>query len=394
MVFILLSASFNIACAQVIKNNTANVVEKSISAEASLQSNGGAYTARFRLQPLDAGSRCNVKIKLTNPTKNKVKFDKIKTSCQCGSLTFDSSEVPGNGEITGELVWKVPSSSQNEKATVSATMYFQNSPIVDLKLEALLKGNFHVGHCGIAKRVDGGLFRWHIPVGVTSPLKLDNLKITLSEQLDGFTVSLDKEKESGERKNSASKNVNTRVPQKTPTYEAGRVVIYAHESMVGNEFRFGEISIADKTTKKRVIKELTLFANPPIVVSPRLLDFKDDLNDDSDDLVAKVFVQLDSTYFPENEQRDTESSRISRVKRVANSTNKTAPKRKIDFSAKLMVSGEEVDLEVKRIGSRVVRIRATCSAEAFHLFDTDATAVWLFKANQRDFEVPSKLARR
>ncbi len=351
------------------------------------------------IAPLESGGVYKFRLELKGCSGSEFEFDRVETSCQCGRVVFQGNTVSAEHALVGELVWRVPKSSQTGHSAVTFTLLSGKEVRAEVRLCAYLSGSVNVGMENDGVRIDEGFYRWDVPVLVTSPFSIGGLKVDLSTELKGFTVTLEKSgliQGDDIRQKSSGGNV---------TIERGIVQILAHESVVGNQFRFGNLLITSSDKPGAGwSKSLSLSIRPLVRISPLRLEFRDqevkvgDANSDAEAVEAVnqpvkaiALVQIDQTLFqgleaaiPANLNEDRENRGASEVAAELLATGK------IKVSLQLGLPEDEpapvTELELKHLGRQVFRVSASCEPSRFQ--KGELTGHWLVTVGEREFSVP------
>ncbi len=313
---------------------------------------------------LEAGKKYKIKLRVDNSSSTPLVFDNVETSCQCGTFRLDETTVPAKQHVKGELIWSVPGSGERNRAGVMATLFLKGQPQAEISIRAYLKGNLYVGNVSEGQRLDAGMFEWKIPIVTSEPLELKHFELSLSEKLDGFAVSMEKlDKPSVAQVPSSGQN--------PPRAQRGIITILAPESIVGNDFRFGELTVADPSSRKRFKRSLALYTRPPVRVSPVSLFFQQ--KKDSDDLVvAQALLQIDLRYF-----------KLEGLDEASASQDET----EFSLKAKLSLNGTAVPVKTVHLAKTVYRLKVTCKKNLFES-SKKVEGNWIVSVNDRDFKIP------
>lgn len=362
-----------------------------VTLESHPGSSGAPLTGRFELPPISAGVSARIPLIIVNQTSRVIDFDQIETSCSCGSFQLREKTIPSRGEVRGELVWNLPPASESGRTSLFTNLRSNGAVVAEIRLSTWMSSSLHLGFCSEGRRIGSGMLEWRLPVALTDPLSLEHLQPQLGSGLDGFTVEL--EPVSPENKTAGGKESAPKRPDSGPSLQRGWIVIHAHESIVGHEFRFGELVVTETKARKEQRRSLALSSRPPILISPTVLEFRP-LDSDPRKLVARVLIQLDQVYFsetaPEAQQHEQEQSESTSHDDDRGSNQATvAPA----SSVRLTLNDRNVAPEVALLGRSVYRVTVQIPADWCKESD-ELAGEWQLDVRGRQFSVPVKGRRR
>ncbi len=299
---------------------------------------------------LRANESYKVLITLKNTSDQSIRFDKFRTSCQCSGFTVSEYKIKSGQSIHAELIWKIPASSEVVDIGTSVGLLLEGREIIQFTFQAKLANNIFVGDTGFGTRTNDGFTSWKMPLLVSSPVKLNELKAVLSDELRGFTAKI----VAGEVQPDG--------------IERGFVLIDSHEEIEGGEYTFGVLKLTHPANPVANEKNLTLQCKLPVTLSPLVLGFhkKDEV------YVASAMVQIDGS--------------------TVDAAELSANKGKILITCS--IDGHELPVTVKPLNGRIFRVSVSMSESRKSEMETDSNANWNIRFDGLSYDFKTSVSIR
>ena len=299
---------------------------------------------------LEANESCKVLMTIENRSDQPIKFDKFRTSCQCSGFMVSEYEIRPGRSIHAELTWDVPGSSEVTDIGTSVLLMLDGTDILEFRFQAKLANNIFVGDTGFGTRTKDGFTHWRLPILVSAPVKLSELKAVLSDEMRGFTTEIVAGEEQPEG------------------IERGFVLINSHEKIEGGEYTFGALKLIHPSNPVVCEKSLTLQCKLPVTLSPLVLGFqkKDDV------YVANAMVQIDAS--------------------ALNAAELGAIREKLSISCS--VDGRSLATTVKALNASIFRVTVSISEARKAELNAESSADWDVRFNGLSFDMKSRVSFR
>ncbi len=266
---------------------------------------------------LPAGKECLIELSLVNQSANILRFDTVKSNCNCSRPEVSRAEFMPNEATKLRLIWKVPTSSENGISTTSLTFTNGSDVVLELIVFCRLSGSVYLGQSGIGERLDDKFVTWVFPLTWTAPFSKENLTVVTDDALSDFMTEI--------------VPIEPR-PEEVSTVGFGRGLLrftVPRSVMEGRGDIFGVFKIKSSEGNFVLERSTTFSARPLMKVSPSIVRFRS-TPENADVIGASLLVQLERQFFPEDRREE------------------------ITFEASF--DGQAIDLVPRHIGNGVYRI--------------------------------------
>ena len=311
--------------------------------------NANFFQAEFDLGTLPSGESGNVVLVVYNPLERPFRFEKITKTCNCVGIKTASGEkiIDADSKREFYLTLKTPETAKNGIVYSDVTLIGNDDAEsgndvsrMNLKIKYHLSGLLSVAQnlysCEIPLGSDFGKIA--VPVLVTQPIQIKNVKIQLSQSLRDLIFEIKKSENSDE------------------IY----VVAEIPAVMVEQGPLSGEVRIIDEINDRKDGFFVTVSRASDVKISPRVLRFADKSETESS-LVAKAILTLPAkpSESPNKEVNDQNKAKSLEYKTpIINVT----------------VGGKKADVAIKRLSSRIFRL--SVSVNENDGFDFEKEVKW------------------
>ena len=279
----------------------------------------GFYTADANLGPLEPGQKYVAQIEIRNPSEENIPVDKTKTSCSCTGFNVPANMILAGESVVSDVSFTMPSSSEDGKYRFSVDLFGKGKHVLRLTVTAEIQGNLHINDAHRIVELQSGLNTLRIPVFVSRPIELENLRVAKTESLGDATLKI--------------VNVSTR------TY----LELSIHSDELQESYLSGSVSVIDKLSGKSAKLTLLFTKSRPYRLSPsyvRFISVPNEANNKS--FSANLILQIvDPALVPDH-----------------------------DLQVKCSMVGKKVKaVGVKKLSNQVYKIKLTLSKEEVESLD-------------------------
>lgn len=152
------------------------------------------FVANVDLPTLEGGKRYRINLSLVNPHDERIQFSTVSLSCGCGKLTGDTREIPELGSASFALHLKIPNSYIDRKTSHTATFSGLNPSIdvlrVGFRYEVSNVFSFSQRQVSVDVQESDAVVVARLPFMLVSPMTLEHLQATVSENLQDASVKI------------------------------------------------------------------------------------------------------------------------------------------------------------------------------------------------------------
>lgn len=212
------------------------------------------YVAPISLEPLEAGREYVLRITVYNRTTEDVPFSRIRVDCACAKLEANRDRIPANGEAKFKMHLTAPNSIS--KNTIVTRAKFVDHEAGKLKFQInvqySLSGVFSFSEQRFSIDIPEGenLAVARLPVVITAPLSIQQLELSLSENL---------------------RDVSAKLLKDPDNEELAFVEVIATEKCISQGSLLGTIDLIHKTrsgVSQKTSTFITIQQKPSIAISP------------------------------------------------------------------------------------------------------------------------------
>lgn len=306
-----------------------------------------------------SGEQVQAVLELKNLFEEPIVFDNARPSCSCESLTLPAQQIAPGQTAVAKLKFKIGNGSGSDGLHKASFSLYRNGAevgVITIACEVTEKLFFVSNHQQVLN-VNDSLFEYKLPLRFSSPIDAKNLKVSLKQ---GSFENLE---------------VQTNIVSVEKNFCMVTLSTFAGD--MRNSFSSGTVIVTDSESGKTAEAVVLFHKLSPVEVSPKeIMLVKSEDDEGLYEATALIRVLAES----EKADNQEEDSRIEK---------ENEEKTKMHVNA-VLSSGEEVKLENKQIGGRIVRSKLYVNSQ---LIKKGVKLIWEIEANDQTYSVVTELSR-